>query len=74
MKLLEFLKQFQGLDPDLEVCVADWNEGYRVPSGSQAKAVLTRGVHVPSGFTGHFDDPREVGELPKGQFIQIGGE
>jgi hypothetical protein len=73
MKLKDFLLQFEGLDPELEVCVADWNEGYRVPHGGEAYAFVAEGPHVPEDFIGAYNDPHDVIGLPRGKFIQIGG-
>lgn len=67
MKLKDFLKQFDGMDPELPVCVSDWQEGYLHPSETQAEIVE---VVQEAAYTAKGQEHNRA--TTTGRFIQIG--
>lgn len=69
MKLRDFLKLFEGMDPELPVCLADWADSGETPSEWPATEVQV--VHG----TYRTDDPENAERYveERGRFVQIGG-
>lgn len=53
MKVRELIARLQQFDPELPVCLADWNEGYAPDNEPSAAAVqlIENGRYEPQGGT-----------------------
>ena len=65
MNVGDLIRRLQEFDPKLPVCLADWNEGYSLPSLGAAEDIVLKGM----------DDEYYGTCLPilKGPFVCIGG-
>lgn len=69
MKVKDLVAKLQEFDPELPVCVADWQEQYRNPSEGAAEIVtlVKDGLYFPTGPIHPFDANGE-----RGTYICIG--
>lgn len=64
MKLKDFLKQFDGMDQELPVCLSDWTEADDLDSEEQAEKVkLKKSIFYIGGNNGL---------VAEGEYIVIG--
>jgi acetone carboxylase gamma subunit len=67
MTVRDLIAKLQQFDPDMTVCVADWNEQYRCPDEGAAEEVeVVTEAYWPKVAAG--DKPTV------GTFVRIGGE
>ena len=63
MTVEELIQELKKFEPKLIVCLSDWNEGYTIPSESEAGILEV--------VNARYRD--EHGEKKHGQFLRIGG-